>query len=236
MQLENFASSAKALTRNPLGIIALFIVMVYAIAGLVISLAKPEFYQNPYHPSVIFLATFPLCVLFVFAYLVSKHHQKLYSPSDFKNQDDFVRTFDGKIIPIEGEFGIATSDHIKHEIADEAQAVLDSEYSRIVDIGFCLIHEAKETVKRTSPHSGRYEARLWIEPIEGRKLSDIKSVTYKVWNDFPQDKYKTENEQSNFDLWLRVYGEFPVIALVELKTGEQIILQRYLDLPSRPPD
>lgn len=119
MQLKEFASSAKTLARNPLGIIALFIVMVYAIAGLVISLAKPEFYQNPYHPSVIFLAAFPLCVLAVFAYMVSRHHQKLYSPLDFKNQDDFVRTFDGRAITIEGESGIATSDQINREIAAE---------------------------------------------------------------------------------------------------------------------
>jgi hypothetical protein len=236
MELREFASSAKALARNPLGIIALFIVMVYAIAGLVISLARPEFYGNPYHPSVIFLACFPLCVLVVFAYLVSRHHQKLYGPSDFRNQDDFVRTFDGKAIPIKGESGIATSDLTIHEIAHEEQDILDSEYSRIVEIGYCLIHEAKEIVKRTSPRSGRYEARLWIEAIQGRKLNEIKSVTYKVWSDFSQDKFKTENAESNFDLWLRVYGEFPVLALVELKTGEKVTLQRYLDLPSRPPD
>ena len=236
MQLKEFASSARALARNPLGIIALFIVMVYAIAGLVISLAKPDFYQNPYHPSVIFLAAFPLFVLFVFAYLVSRHHQKLYSPDDFENQDDFVRTFDNKAVPIKGAIGIATSDQIKHEIAAEEQNILDRDYSSIVEFGYCLIHEAKEIIKRTSPGSGRYDARLWIEAIEGRQLSEIKSVTYKVWNDFPQDKYKTENSESSFDLWLRVYGEFPVIALVELKTGESITLQRYLDLPSRPPD
>lgn len=236
MQLKEFVSNAKVLARNPLGIIALFIVMVYAIAGLVISLAKPVFYQNPYHPLVIFLSAFPLFVLFVFAYLVSKHHQKLYSPEDYKNQDDFVRTFDGKAIPIKGESGIATSDNVNHEIANEEQDILDKEYSRIVKTGYCLIHEAKEIVKRTSPRSGRYEARLWIEAIEKRNLHEIKSVTYKVWHDFPQDKYKTENVESNFDIWLRVYGEFPVLALIELKTGEKITLQRHLDLPSRPPD
>ena len=208
MELRDFASSAKALARNPLGIIALFIVMVYAIAGLVISLAKPEFYQNPYHPSVIFLASFPLCVLLVFAYLVSRHHQKLYGPADFQNQDDFLRTFDGKAIPIKGESGIATSDQKIHAIADEEQDFLDTEYSKVVAFGYCLIHEAKEIVKRTSPRSGRYEARLWIEAIEGRKLNEIKSVTYKVWSDFNEDKFKTEDAESNFDLWLRVYGDY----------------------------
>ena len=236
MQLKEFTSGARMLAKNPLGIIALFIVMVYAIAGLVISLAKPEFYQHPNHPSVIFLAAFPLCVLGVFAYLVSRHHEKLYSPDDFKRPSDFLKTFDGKTIPIQGESGITTSDQVTREIAEEEQSILDKEYSKIVDTGYCLIHQAREIVKPTTPKSGRYDARLWIEAIEERSLSEIKSVTYKVWNDFPQDKFKTENIESNFDLWLRVYGEFPVIALIELKTGDHITLQRYLDLPSRPID
>ena len=93
MQFKNLTDAAKPLARNPLGIIALFIVTVYAIGGLVINFAKPDFYQNPYHPSVIFLAIFPLCVLLIFTYLVSKHHEKLYGPSDYANQADFIKTF-----------------------------------------------------------------------------------------------------------------------------------------------
>ena len=93
MQLKDFTQTAKSLAKNPLGIIALFIVMVYAIAGLVINFASPDFYQSPYHPAVMFLVIFPLCVLFVFTYLVSRHHQKLYSPSDYIIPDDFAKTF-----------------------------------------------------------------------------------------------------------------------------------------------
>lgn len=236
MQFNDFAESAKTLARNPLGIIALFIVMVYAIGGLVISLAKPEFYQNPYHPSVIFLSSFPICVLLIFAYLVARHHQKLYSPGDFQDQHHFVKTFDKKASPVRGDSGIATSDEANHEIAEEEKGHLSEQYANLVQTGYCLIHEATEIVQRTSPGSGRYEARLWIESIEERSLQDIKSVTYKVWKDFPTDTYKTEDMTSSFDLWLRVYGEFPVIALIELRTGERATLQRYLDLPSRPPD
>lgn len=234
MSLKEFGSTAKSLAKNPLGIIALFIVMVYAISGLVISVAKPEFYTNPYHPSVIFLALFPLFVLFVFTYLVAKHHEKLYSPDQYEDQG-FLKTFKNSS-PVEGDSGISTSDKTEREINQSEISVLDSEYNKMLSAGFCLIHESEEKVERTSPGSGRYEARLWIEAIEGRSLKDIKSVTYKVWHDFSQDKFKTEDIGSNFDLWLRVYGEFPVLALVELHSGESILLQRYLDLPSRPPD
>ena len=235
MELKRFTSTAKSLSRNPLGIIALFIVLVYAIAGVVISLAKEDFYTNPLHPSVIFLSIFPLCVLLVFAFLVAKHHDKLYGPEDYKNEQHFLATFNKKS-PIQGDSGIATSDNSEYEITESEISRLDREYEKHVNTGFCLIHLAEEKVRRTSPGSGRYEVRVWIESIEGRSLNEIKSVTYKVWSDFKKDKFKTESKSTNFDLWLRAYGEFPVLALIELTNGESVILQRYLDLPNRPPD
>ena len=59
--------AAKGLARNPLGIIALFIVLVYGFASLVTALA-------------------------VFAWLVSAHSGKLFAPADFKNEENFVRS------------------------------------------------------------------------------------------------------------------------------------------------
>jgi len=88
--------AAKSLARNPLGIIALFIVLVYAVASVVISLAKAEFYQNPFHPAVLFLAIFPVVVLGVFTYLVARHHRNLYAPQDYKDE---VHFFGGLKIP-----------------------------------------------------------------------------------------------------------------------------------------
>ncbi|MCI6809521.1 MAG: hypothetical protein MR958_04930 [Spirochaetia bacterium] len=38
---------------------------------------------------VIFLVIFPVLVLFVFAYLVINHHQKLYAPSDYRDEKNF---------------------------------------------------------------------------------------------------------------------------------------------------
>jgi len=102
--------TAKSLARNPLGIIALFIVLVYAVASVVISLAKAEFYENPFHPAVLFLAIFPPIVLGVFAYLVAKHHRNLYAPQDYRDEGHFFGDLKVPSALGSGPNRVATSD------------------------------------------------------------------------------------------------------------------------------
>lgn len=229
--------TAKSLARNPLGIIALFIVLVYAVASVVISLAKPEFYDNPFHPAVLFLAIFPLVVLIVFAYLVVKHHRNLYAPQDYKDEVNF---FGGLKVPSElgsGTGGVATSDTTGTSTDSQIASSIEGSYKNLISFGFVLIHQAEVVQKRTSPMSGRFRVRVWVESIElQRPISDIASITYHVWNDFNPPVISTSDQASNFDLWLSVYGEFPVLALVTTKSGETYELQRFIDLPGRPPD
>jgi len=71
-QTKNFGETAKSLARNPLGIIALFIVMVYGFASLVTAFAG-SFTAGERLPLIYFLICFPVLVLCVFAWLVSKH-------------------------------------------------------------------------------------------------------------------------------------------------------------------
>lgn len=81
--------SARELARNPLGIIALFIVLVYGIAALALGLTS-TLSQEDRTPIVWFLVSFPILVLAAFCWLVSRHHQKLYAPSDYKTDDGFL--------------------------------------------------------------------------------------------------------------------------------------------------
>lgn len=233
---KEFFQSAKTLSRNPLGIIALFIILVYAVASIVISLGRSEFYDNPYHPSVLFLAGFPVVVLIVFAYLVSKHHEKLYGPQDYQNTQDFFRTLKVPDAVKADNTGIATSDKNKQDVHEDAKTRIDKSYNDMVKFGFCLLHEAEVIRQRTAPRSGRYRVRVWIEPIENRSLGDIESVTYRVWENFENPVLTTTDKESNFDLWLNIYGEFPIIALLKNRNGDTYELQRYLDLPGRPQD
>ncbi len=90
-QIQDFGRTAQKLTRNPLGIIALFIVLVYGIAGLVFGLSYTNLEPVERQPLVWFLVVFPVLVLAVFYRLVTKYHFKLYAPHDFPDAEGFFR-------------------------------------------------------------------------------------------------------------------------------------------------
>jgi CheY-like chemotaxis protein len=87
--IDSFGQTAKGLSRNPLGIIALFIVLIYGLAALVTfsgSLTAAERL-----PLIWFLVLFPVLVLGAFSWLVSRHSGKLFAPGDFENEENYVR-------------------------------------------------------------------------------------------------------------------------------------------------
>ena len=89
METGKFAESALGFTKSPLGIIALFIVLVYGFASLVVGLG--DGLSENVVPLIYFMVFFPVLVFIGFLWLVAKHHNKLYGPSDFKNEDNFIK-------------------------------------------------------------------------------------------------------------------------------------------------
>ncbi|UTJ05374.1 hypothetical protein [Arcobacter roscoffensis] len=89
---NNFSNSTKELAKNPLGIIALFILLVYGFACLLFGVTVEELKCNERMPIIYFTIGFPILVLGAFVWLVSKHHNKLYAPSDYKNDESFLST------------------------------------------------------------------------------------------------------------------------------------------------
>jgi CheY-like chemotaxis protein len=87
--VTSFTTSARHLARNPLGIIALFIVLVYAFASLVVGFSN-KLTSTERLPIIWFLILFPGLVLFIFAWLVSCHHAKLYAPADYRQDSAFI--------------------------------------------------------------------------------------------------------------------------------------------------
>lgn len=77
--------------KNPIGVIGIFLVLTEAIASIVIVNSNLNDFQNTI--LVIFVVLFPCLVLLVFYLLVTKHHKKLYSPSDYKDEQNFVNTY-----------------------------------------------------------------------------------------------------------------------------------------------
>lgn len=89
--LDEFGKTAQRLSRNPLGIISLFIVLVYGIAGLVLGISSQHLEPSERLPLIWFLVLFPVVVLGAFYLLVTRHHAKLYAPHDFPEAEGFFR-------------------------------------------------------------------------------------------------------------------------------------------------
>lgn len=87
---HGFGETAKSLARNPLGIIALFIVLVYGLAALV-TLFNGSLLPSERVLLIYFLIFFPVLVLGAFLWLVSKHSGRLFAPSDFRNEDNYIK-------------------------------------------------------------------------------------------------------------------------------------------------
>lgn len=82
----------KDLVKNPLGIVALFISLIYSIANLLLGTTASTLTPNERKPLILFIVLFPVLVLGVFYHLVSRHHGKLYAPGDYKEDKSFLRT------------------------------------------------------------------------------------------------------------------------------------------------
>jgi hypothetical protein len=82
----------KDLVKNPLGIIALFISLIYAFANLLLGATATSLDHDERFPLIAFIVLFPIVVLGVFYLLVTRHHGKLYAPGDYKDDKSFLRT------------------------------------------------------------------------------------------------------------------------------------------------
>ncbi|WP_052158757.1 hypothetical protein [Halobacillus sp. BBL2006] len=90
-KFAEFLEQASYMTKNPLGIIGLFISFIYAVSGLVLTLSDQWLSVNQTWTLVWFIVLFPIFILIAFLYLVINHHQKLYSPSDYRDESNFFR-------------------------------------------------------------------------------------------------------------------------------------------------
>ena len=91
-QRNQAIKAIQGLSRNPLGIVALFIVLIYAQASLVFGTSYEFLKAIERFPLILFLVLFPMIVLGVFCWLVSNHHHKLYAPTDFVDEDNFLKS------------------------------------------------------------------------------------------------------------------------------------------------
>jgi len=76
--------------RNPLGVIALFISLIYGFGALLLGTSVGSLQKENEIILTLFIVIFPVLVLAVFGWLVAYHHKKLYGPGDFKSDQGFL--------------------------------------------------------------------------------------------------------------------------------------------------
>lgn len=146
--VKSFAESAKGFTKSPLGIIALFIVLVYGFATLAVVFG--DNFKDYIAPLIYFLVFFPVIVFIGFLWLVSKHHDKIYGPSDFRNEENFLKMK----ISAAASLGAAVARQPESTDTYVTQQQLDS----IVD----LVSKTSSTDK--NPKTEKWRSRiLWVD-------------------------------------------------------------------------
>lgn len=93
----DFIGEAKNFIKNPLGIIGLFVVLVYSVAtimgGLLMKDGPTPTTQDHITNAawlIQFIVWFPVLVLLIFTLLVVFCHENLYGPSDFLDPKDWI--------------------------------------------------------------------------------------------------------------------------------------------------
>ena len=132
--LKEFGETASKLAKNPLGIIALFQVLIYGIAGYVT--ARLDTNSNLLPILVWFLVVFPVLVLGTFTLLVVFHHQKLYAPSDYSNEENFMKALEAGLNKSERFRDLESlTERIKKEINEQPLY----RYTKLNNVGKLLI-------------------------------------------------------------------------------------------------
>lgn len=119
--VSDFGNVASRLARNPLGIIALFIVLVYGIAGYVTTSVAPSLSSSMLWVLIIFIVTFPFVILAAFVWLVVHHHSKLYAPEDFQDESNFMGIVEG-LQPV----GVVEKEMLEESKLEKLFKLLDS--------------------------------------------------------------------------------------------------------------
>ena len=93
--LKDFGDIAVKLSRNPLGVLSLAFVFVYGIAGYICTSSLLQ--EEERKILIWFIVLFPMFILFAFYRLVTKHNTKLFGPSDFTDESNFLAYSSGQI-------------------------------------------------------------------------------------------------------------------------------------------
>jgi hypothetical protein len=241
-----FGKTASALSKNPLGIIALFIVLVYGLASMVTAFSG-SVHHTERVPLIYFLVLFPVLVLGVFGWLVSRHPRVLYGPGDFKNEAHYVTiatTIPSGVIKdlTQNRFSVENVEASYSHGINKEELIANFASGKLT----LTIREYPPLTHRVGPRiaDGSYPVRVFLEffdnvhgvtstPHRAKFVrKQIAAVHYLLHESFGERLITSTSQMKGFEAWLSIWGEFTVVALLEHKDGSIIALSRYLNIPT----
>lgn len=244
--VAGIADAAKGLARNPLGIIALFIVLIYGFASFVTSRSLAT--ENE-RVLVWFMALFPPMVLVVFAWLVGNRPQNLYAPSDFKDEDNYLRAMRWLAVDVQSfpettpqdGIGPAADAHAEQasqpfpssaaeptlEVAGDEAISLASERKAIYqrNRSLVLVH----VLKPSSQPGQKYDVYLYVKRHPEGQLDDVARARFFFGRHWGNQVFEGQREGSAFGVATAAYGPFLATCRVTFTDGQAVTLQRYVD-------
>ncbi len=196
----------KDLVKNPIGIIALFISLIYGIASLLLGTTAGSLTSGERFPLIIFIILFPVVVLGVFYLLVSRHHGKLYAPGDYKDDTSFLRTL--------------SDEERELKLEEEAQEAVPEP-------------AAAEAVARPGPAAGQSAAMQRMTDIRN-ELREIESlVIAKFESEFgerPDRDVGIGDTGASFDALFKISGKFTFLEIKSIRHPSivSVVLDRVL--------
>src|SRR5215216_5862677 len=243
--MNRFGETARGLAQNPLGIIALFIVLVYGFASLVVGIGAN---LDPASTIVLvwFMVLFPVLVLGVFAWLVSRHHWKLYSPRDY-GKGEFMQAVQQARPDLKNFPAVRSSPTTQHESfstrpapseqpseapspetpnpAALAERIKEREYLYEHFRGVFIVH-----VLAPSESEGQdYDVFIYLKRHRDEPISDITKAEFFFGRHWGDRIYEGQREGDVIGLRLSAYGPFLCTCLVTFADGKQVYLYRYID-------
>lgn len=222
MYLKNFSSTAQGLAKNPLGIIALFIVLIYGFACLVVG-ASSHLDSTERTPIIWFMVSFPVVVLAVFGWLVRNHHNKLYAPSDYKNESHFLESITPELTKL--SLASPSSNGASHiaTTADDWTETRNSIYSN--NKGYFVAHVLEPSNKKGQ----EYDIFIYLLRHKSKDYSDIEKAEFFFGNYWGNKIYVASISGDYLGVKTCAYGPFLSLCRITFKDGSSVVVNKYID-------
>jgi CheY-like chemotaxis protein len=176
--ISSFGEKAQELSKTPLGILGLFILLVYAVAATAAGFS-PQLPAEGRMILIYFIVFFPLIVLFVFSWLLTKHFYKIIYRPGLIDEENYVTMISS-----------LTAASIKQ--IDSTFTGTDEDIKRLTQI----VKESKQT--RKSYADNDFKEILWVDDypsnnVHERKAFEAMGISFSLALSTQEAKQLLEN-------------------------------------------